>query len=377
MSVGDDTEKVIPFAGPRGRRVGKLTLLSDIDAVNATPRDYYLKGLISPAEMSVIYGTPGCGKSFLILYIARAIAQEREIFGRRVHATNVLFLALEGVSGFENRLQAEIKRHDQSDGFFYIAQPVDLFLDLTAVKDTISAAELAGAGIIIIDTMNRALAGGSENDSSDMGTFIKNLDNIRVQTGAHICVIHHSGKDQSNGPRGHSSLLGAADLVLEVKRIEETVARTVKIIKAKDDPDRGEMSFSLDVADLGVDIDGDKITTCVVIEDDQPKVYAAKEKPYSKEERAWLSAIADLFNDGGKSKIVKPYVGKNVTKTCVTRADLREWARSRGLFGVTENVTENAALTPAQRKSYERIITSLQERKKITVQDNWIWLNSE
>ncbi len=374
--MGDDTENVIPI-GIRGRKVGKFTLLSDIDAANSTPRDYYLKGLISPAEMSVIYGAPGCGKSFFVLYVARAIAQAREIFGRRVHSTNILFLALEGISGFENRLRAEIKRNEQSDSFFYIAQPIDLFKDTAALKDVISACTISEAGVVIIDTMNRALAGGSENDSSDMGEFIKNIDAIRSQTGAHVIIIHHSGKDQTNGPRGHSSLLGAADLVLEVKRIEETAARTVTVIKAKDDPDRAQLSFSLEVTDLGIDEDGDKITTCVVIEDAQSQTPKPKQKPYSKDERLWLAAISDMFNDSGKSQNIKPYVGKNVTKNCVTRADLREWARSKGLFGVTENVTENAPLTDSQRKTLERSIKSLQERKKITVHNNWIWLNDD
>jgi hypothetical protein len=229
----------------RGRQVGKLWLLSDVDAVDAGPRDYFLKGMISPNEMSAIYGEPGCGKSFLALYISRAIAQSREIFGKRVHATNILFMALEGVSGFEKRLKAHILAHGESEYFTYIAQPVNLFSDPAAKEDVIAAIKTCEAGILFIDTLARAMSGGSENDPADMGKFIQTLDAIRLATGVHICVIHHSGKDAARGMRGHSSLLGAVDLSVEVKRDPDTGARIAIVNKAKDDPDGARYPFKL------------------------------------------------------------------------------------------------------------------------------------
>ena len=59
-------------------------------------RAYLLKGLLSPGELSVWWGPPKCGKSFLLMSIGYAIAQGRNVFGRHVHKARVLYLACEG-----------------------------------------------------------------------------------------------------------------------------------------------------------------------------------------------------------------------------------------------------------------------------------------
>ncbi len=104
-----DESNVIPIPVSRGRKVGKLSLYSDADLATAASRDYLVKGLLCPAELSAVYGTPGCGKSFLALHFGRGISRGiPAMFGCRVHQNNVLFLALEGAGGFENRLRGEV-----------------------------------------------------------------------------------------------------------------------------------------------------------------------------------------------------------------------------------------------------------------------------
>ena len=65
---------------------------------------------------------------------------------------------------------------------------------------------------IIIDTLNRALAGGDENSSKDMGAVISAVDRIQRATGAHCSLIHHVPVDRTDRMRGHGSVLGAVDL---------------------------------------------------------------------------------------------------------------------------------------------------------------------
>jgi hypothetical protein len=47
--------------------------------------------------------------------------------------------------------------------------------------------------------------------------FVSNVTELRHDTSAHIAIIHH-GTKSSNGssPRGHSSLTGADDALIEV-----------------------------------------------------------------------------------------------------------------------------------------------------------------
>lgn len=357
---------------PRGVAYGRLQVMSDADAANAAPRDYYLKSLFSPNEMSVVYGVPGCGKSFWALYVVRAVTRGREVLGKRVHQTNALFMALEGVAGFEKRLKAEILTNDESEGFYYIAQPVNLFDDPKSVNETIAAIQGTGTGMLIVDTLNRAMPGGSENAPEDMGRFISNIDAIRATTGVHVMIIHHSGKDETRGMRGHSALLGAADVVIEIAREKEGKDRLAKVHKAKDDADGEQFAFKLVVKELGTDADGDPITTCVVEEVETPEQAEARAvlKPL---ERLWLETMQEYFAREKDIHMVAPEPGM-ATCPCATRDEIREWIKTRGLVGVAHSVASAGVLSSTDRSKFARMLESLKIKKKIGIHGNWVWL---
>lgn len=356
---------------PRGKPYGNLYVLSDADAKVAYHREYYIKGLISPNEMSAVYGAPGCGKTFWVLYVVRAITHGRSILGKRVHKTNALYLALEGVAGFEKRLKAEIETNEESEGFYYIAQPVNLFSDPQARANVIAAIQGCAAGVLVVDTLNRAIPGGSENDPADMSTFIANLDAIRAATNAHVVVIHHCGKDQAQGMRGHSSLLGATDVVIEITRDEKTGIRTATVEKAKDDADGEVFTFKLAVQDMGEDQDGDLVTTCIVQEIDAPK--APKNNQLKPLEQLWLDTIAEYFAREDGIKMVVPERGMPTT-ACATRDDIREWVKTRGLVGVAHSVAGPGILTNTDRSKMARMFEALKIRGKLGIHKNWIWI---
>lgn len=374
----EDENKIVQIKDyiQAGVAYGALRVMSDIDATQAPPREYYLKNLISPAEMSVIYGEPGCGKSFWIVYISRAISQGREVLGKRVHQTNVLFMALEGAHGFQKRLRAEILKNKESEGFYYVAQPVNLFSDHKALQDVIAATQGCGAGVVVIDTLNRALAGGSENAPEDMGKFIQNIDAIRAATGAHVIIIHHSGKDSTRGMRGHSALLGAADVAIEVARDRESKTRTATVVKAKDDADGDTFAFQLDVQELGLDQDGDPITTCLVREaapPEKPASKTTKKSDLTPDEWLWLDTIQELFARDESIKVVRPE--RNMKPVpCANRDTVREWIKLRGLVGISHQTAGPGILTDKDRKLFGRMLTSLKCKNKIGVHGDWIWL---
>jgi AAA domain len=119
-------------------------------------------------------------------------------------------------------------------------------------------------GLVVIDTLSRNLAGGDENGPDDMGAFVGNLDRIRDATGAHAAVIHH-GPKTGDGPRGHSSLVGAADAIIKAAKAGDGT-RTATVTDAKDDPSNQAMVFRLQVEELSTDEDDDPRTTCLVEE---------------------------------------------------------------------------------------------------------------
>lgn len=58
----------------RGKTFGRLRVLTSSDAELAPPRQHLLQGLIAPCELSVWWGPPKCGKSFLLLRVAYGLA---------------------------------------------------------------------------------------------------------------------------------------------------------------------------------------------------------------------------------------------------------------------------------------------------------------
>jgi hypothetical protein len=83
---------------------------------------------------------------------------------------------------------------------------------------------------IVIDTPNRSL-GSSESSDKDMIAYVKGADAIREAFQCAVIVIHHCGLDDKR-PRGHTSLTGAADAQIAVRRDDsDVIVATVEYMK--------------------------------------------------------------------------------------------------------------------------------------------------
>ncbi len=225
-----------------------------------------VKGLLAPAVIALIFGESGCGKTFFTLDLALHIAGGIKWFERRVARGRVVYVATEAGRSIHNRVAAFAQQNcgDQSEfDFAAVVSPVDLchLGDGDDVDRLIAVIEKAD--VVIIDTVSRALAGGNENAPDDMGAFVNALDRIRAALGCTVVAVHHVGKDPSRGGRGHSLLHCAVDTEIEVVRREGGVC-VATVLKQRDGPGGGEIAFTLAPIELGLDQDGDPVTSCVV-----------------------------------------------------------------------------------------------------------------
>lgn len=239
-------------------------------AEGATPRDI-IKGVLPEADLVVMYGASGSGKSFMALDLVGAIALGRAWRGRRTHQRRVVYVAAEGAGGFRKRVRAYGLRHgvelaDLPLGVISAAPNLMEKADAAAIAKSVKA--WGGADIIVVDTFAQVMPGANENAGEDVGKALAHCKRISEATGAMIILIHHSGKDASKGSRGWSGLKAAADAELEVVRTPQ--GRALKLTKSKDGEDGLEWGFDLEVVELGVDEDLDPITSCVVIESTLP-----------------------------------------------------------------------------------------------------------
>ena len=154
-------------------------------------------------------GHPTSARSFFCLDMALCISASVEWQGSKVKGGPVLYLATEGGNAFQSRCVALRKQYGITDAPLAVRpSPVDLLrpeADLAGLIELckqIEADKGEPLSMIVIDTLSRAMAGGDENGPTDMTSFIANADALREVTGAHIMIVHHSGKDTAKGARG-------------------------------------------------------------------------------------------------------------------------------------------------------------------------------
>lgn len=236
--------------------------------------EWFIKGVMPKADIGMIFGESGSGKSFLALDMAMAIAEGKPWRNLKVTQGSIAYVAAEGASGFRKRLNAYAHKHNVDLGFvpLYVIDRCPDFLG-NSIDDELIIENVnshGGIKIIIIDTLARVSAGANENSSDDMGRIISRCGYIAHMTGAMVVLIHHSGKDATKGARGWSGLKAAMDFEIEVTRKDEL--RTARLTKQKDGEDGQAFAFNLKVVEIGYDDDDDLITSCVVESEDMPVV---------------------------------------------------------------------------------------------------------
>ena len=129
---------------------------------------------------------------------------------------------------------------------------------------------------VVLDTLNRSLP-GSESSDQDMAAYIKAADAVRETFNCAVVIVHHCGIDTSR-PRGHTSLTGAVDAQLAVKRdAGDNIILEVEWMK--DGPEGDVVASRLDAVEVGTDDDGHPITSCVVVPVDGSVVTTASKAP--------------------------------------------------------------------------------------------------
>jgi AAA domain len=233
------------------------------------------KGLLHPGDAAVMYGESRGGKSFVALFLAYCIALGKLVLGRKVKRAPVLYIALEGVRGFRERMVAATEAYgDPGDWFARLVVPVLLSKGDEGAKGMPTVIEAAkqlaadcgqSVGLIIVDTYARATAGDDENSTADAMAYAeKRAAEIARQTGAAVMTIMHTNR--AGDLRGSLHSRNAADLIIRIERSGEGEDITRKAIgeKVKDGQEAPLFDFTLRPVPLGDDPDGDAFGSQVI-----------------------------------------------------------------------------------------------------------------
>lgn len=257
---------------------------ADLDRPGRQRLQWLVKGLLTRGDVSVWYGHPGCGKSYLVTDAAFAISRGISWFGKKVRRGVVIYQAGEGGVGFEDRMRAYRQVHGVasiSETFVMWPDRVNLYADDKSVEAMIEEAKAWASyfdlplELLIVDTISAATTGAEENATKDMSQVIDRAWKFAKATGAHVAMIHHMPKGGS-GPRGSGVLVGNVNTLIEVEKTDQfhretedgdtkqRPLRRFSVRKQKDGIDGESYEFTLPLVEIGRDEDGDPIPQCVV-----------------------------------------------------------------------------------------------------------------
>jgi hypothetical protein len=340
-------------------------------------------GLLHEGETSMGYGETGAAKSFLAVSLGFHVALGWQWFGRQVIRGGAIYVAAEGGERirrrfvafkkyFAERYQADLSLLGPTP-FGVINTEVDLLnpeadvADLALEINRKAATFSVPLRLIFIDTVSATLAGGDENKPDVMGTFLRNVKRLKTLTAhpetgnPHAHLVHHPGKDPTKGDRGHYSARATMDTRWEVIKPPSEMVGLFRILKQRDGLAGEEFGFRLEVVELGEDINGRPITSCVVLPTTVPEhLVKPKEKKLPAEYQRALDFLCDVVAEIGELLDKPGY--PNVR--AVTLDQWRERLKLRGLYDGND---------AASRNWFKRVKARLIGERLVTIDGDLLW----
>jgi hypothetical protein len=340
------------------RKPRRLPLLTFEELSVLPPMRQCIKGVLPAAGVAGIWGPSTSGKTFLALHQAAHLAAGRDWFGYRIPSPlPVAYCGLEGEHGIPNRATALAARFGALGNMRFLLRPFDLLKDveLEALIAALLGAGVRG-GVVYVDTLARA-AQGDENSAEYGAAVLASCKRLQDALEGLVVLVHHTGKDASKGLRGHSSLFAGLDAGIEVTR--DHSGRSWRVAKAKDGSDDATHAFKLEVVELGIDQEGDPLTSCVVVPAETTTGNVSRSKPPAggNQKIVW-DALGELFKESthhGKG-------GAPATRAAIRLED-----------AVSKTRTRLPCPTDRQTERTRQAITGLISRGNLAHEDGWIW----
>jgi hypothetical protein len=266
-----------PFAGRRG--------YFGHEQLDVLTEDFIMHPIYHANEVTLISADPKAGKTLVSQTLAMHIAAGLN-FDDNLTVTErrpVLYFALESQTAIRKRLVAWKKFHDpegklytdaKSFPFYTLEEGMNL-LDENAranLVEQIKATDLwwqnegeKKLGVIVIDTLTKAMPGGDQNSVEDTSAVFDILAKIRdAGVQAAVVIIHHNTKN-GNQPRGSSNIQAEPDTLLTLAKNPETDQLELRILMARSIDDDKVFTFDVLTETLGVSNQGYTITAPVLI----------------------------------------------------------------------------------------------------------------
>jgi len=299
------------------------------------PQSYLIPRILPEQGLVTLVAKPSSKKSFLALHMACCVATGTPFFDIPTTKGNIIYIAAEGQSGIDKRISAwEVEQGIPiaSEAFGIIVEPLQIndSEKLQALVATLleRAEQVGGFSLVVIDTLNRTLA-GDENAARDMTTFVAGCSEIINRLNCAVLLLHHPSKNGNGEARGHSALMGAADVGLKIENGQRD-RFTVKMNEKppKDDEPADDLSLEIKVISLesefGLDTQGRPVTSLVLVPSSAPNIELNIRPKQPTQHQVLMDAIPRLIGDSRTNRDtirnqLKTH-GHNINEKALTRA---------------------------------------------------------
>jgi hypothetical protein len=359
-------EATKPNGAAAGRHPPEFTLVRFRNIKLGKEPNYLVNGLIPREGLIVVWGAPKCGKTFWAFDLAMHVALDWPYRGRAVETGTVVYIACEGERGLAARKEAFRTEHlaEEEDPPFYL---LTTRLDLSGQVDELVksiAVQIPNSpcAAIILDTLNRSIR-GSESKDEDMSAYIAAADVLRDRFKCAVIIIHHCGVNEAR-PRGHTSLTGAVDAQIAVKR-SQAGQIVAELEWMKDGPEGAEIFSRLKVVDLGEDENGEDVSSCVIepVDEFNTKQATKKGPTLSPAQGRALQLLTNAVASGGEVPPASKHIPASAR--CVTETMWREYCY-RGAISAGDQ--------DAKRMAFKRAAEALVTAGRVGKWEPWVWV---
>lgn len=348
-AAGGSLEKLIEIAAatpdwkpePPKSSFGAVRFV-DLD-LPAREHEWLIKGILPRGGVGMVIGKWQSGKSFFATDLSLNVALGEPYLGRKTRQGLTIYQAGEAGLGLKMRLRAAREARgiakDANVPFVLMPEPLDMYGSEDPVTKFIAEAKMWSSfyempiELTTIDTFSAATAGANENSSEHVSLILGRGNRIARELGCLCLWVHHLNA-AGDKARGHSSLMGNVDVVIEISELERTeteeiagqqITRTVRearVIKQKEGERGFHWNFLLKKVDVGKDEDGDPVTSCIVtppgeIEGDSPSMPAAQRNvgiALNAERVVLFKALLKALDEGGSAPPLALQLPQSVTR---------------------------------------------------------------
>lgn len=219
------------------------------------PVEYITGSLFELPSLNIVYGSPGCLKSFWLADLAVCVSggmdwltpapwiDNPQNTARKTKPNPVMWLDFDnGRRRTHDRFAALGRARDvpAESQLSYYSMPAP-WLDSGNNKDMgllLARIMSTSALLVVVDNLGN-VSGDADENSAEMGAVMSQWRQLAEETQAAVVLIHHQRKGSMDGSRagdslrGHSSIEASLDLALNIKREEYSDTINIKATKVR------------------------------------------------------------------------------------------------------------------------------------------------